>query len=134
MEYGLGYTIIRSPYNPYSIYLRGTIGFRFGLLRMIAGSEYWDNLGQYNIGYLGKMEKKMETTSMGYIGAISGSTGLRVLRSGFHCSPAQNNRNGGRCKVAFNHGAILLPLPSTGPCLHGFIASCHQHRYHLPIC
>ena len=28
MEYGLGYIKIRSPYNPYSIYLRGTIGFR----------------------------------------------------------------------------------------------------------
>ena len=27
MEYGLGCIIIRSPYTPYSIYLRGTIGF-----------------------------------------------------------------------------------------------------------
>ena len=26
MEYGFGYIIIRSPYTPYSIYLRGTIG------------------------------------------------------------------------------------------------------------
>ena len=25
IEYGFGYTIIRSPYTPYSIYLRGTI-------------------------------------------------------------------------------------------------------------
>ena len=28
MEYGFRYTIIRSPYTPYSIYLRGIIGFR----------------------------------------------------------------------------------------------------------
>ena len=27
MEYGFGYVVIRSPYTPYSIYLRGTIGF-----------------------------------------------------------------------------------------------------------
>ena len=27
MEYGFGYVIIRSPYTPYSIYLRGTIDF-----------------------------------------------------------------------------------------------------------
>ena len=26
IEYGFGYMIIRSPYTPYSIYLRGTIG------------------------------------------------------------------------------------------------------------
>ena len=46
---------------------------------MSAGREYWENLGQYNIGYIGKMEKKMETTIMGYIGVISGSRG-----SGFY--------------------------------------------------
>ena len=28
MEYGFGYIILRSPYTPYSLYLRGTIGFR----------------------------------------------------------------------------------------------------------
>ena len=27
IEFGLGYNIIRSPYTPYSIYLRGTIDF-----------------------------------------------------------------------------------------------------------
>ena len=27
-EYGLGYIIIRSPYTPYSICLRGSIGYR----------------------------------------------------------------------------------------------------------
>ena len=28
IEHGFGYTIIRSPYTPYSIYLRETIAFR----------------------------------------------------------------------------------------------------------
>ena len=32
MEYGFGYVIIRSPYIPYSVYLRWTIGFRFWAL------------------------------------------------------------------------------------------------------
>ena len=35
IEYGFGYIIIRSPCTPYSIYLRGTIGFeRFVKLNM----------------------------------------------------------------------------------------------------
>ena len=35
IEYGFGYIVIRSPYIPYSIYLRGTIGFR------VEGSVQW---------------------------------------------------------------------------------------------
>ena len=31
MECGFGYIIIRSPYTPHSIYLRGTIGFERAL-------------------------------------------------------------------------------------------------------
>ena len=29
IEYGFGYILIRSSYTPYSIYLRGTVRFRF---------------------------------------------------------------------------------------------------------
>ena len=41
IEYGFGYMIIRSPYTPYSIYFRGTIGVCHGGLIRFSGLEWF---------------------------------------------------------------------------------------------
>ena len=50
IEYGFGYVIIRSPYTPYSIHLRGTIGCR-GCAYVVLKAPVLEGLSDLGLGF-----------------------------------------------------------------------------------